>query len=221
MIGTKLAHYEITAHLGCGGMGDVYQARDSKLGRNVAVKFLPEFFAQDADRVARLDREARILALLNHPNIAAIYGLENSSEKTFLVMELVPGETLAERIQRGPLPVGEASGIAKQIAEALEAAHEKGIIHRDLKPANIKVTANGTVKLLDFGLAKAYEQDSSSATLSNSATISMTVTNGGVILGTPAYMSPEQVVGQVVDRRADIWSTVVQSIRCVPPHSKE
>src|SRR5262249_27009567 len=155
MIGTRLAHYEITAHLGSGGMGDVYQATDSKLGRNVAVKFLPESVAHDTDRVARFEREARVLASLNHPNIAAIYGLENSNEKTFLVMELVPGETLADRVLRGPLPVDEASGIAKQIAEALEAAHEKGIIHRDLKPANIKVTADGSVKLLDFGLAKA------------------------------------------------------------------
>ena len=150
MIGTKLAHYEVTSHLGSGGMGDVYQATDSKLGRNVAVKFLPETFARDADRLARFEREARVLASLNHPNIAAIYGLEDSKDKKFLVMELVPGETLAERILRGPIPVEEALGIAKQIAEALEAAHEKGIIHRDLKPANIKVTADGMVKVLDF-----------------------------------------------------------------------
>src|SRR5512147_1320394 len=140
MIGAKLVHYEITSHLGSGGMGDVYQATDSKLGRSVAVKFLPESFAHDADRVARFEREARVLASLNHPNIAAIYGLEDAHDKKFLVMELVPGETLAERIQRGPIPVDEALGIAKQIAEALEAAHERGIVHRDLKPANIKVT---------------------------------------------------------------------------------
>src|SRR3954447_15548723 len=143
MIGTKLAHYEVTSHLGSGGMGDVYQATDSKLGRTVAVKFLPESFAHDADRVARFEREARVLASLNHPNIAAIYGLENANDKKFLVMELVPGETLAERINRGAIPIDESLAIAKQIAEALEAAHEKGIIHRDLKPANIKVTADG------------------------------------------------------------------------------
>ena len=148
MIGTKLAHYEITSHLGSGGMGEVYQAADLKLGRSVAVKFLPESFAHDADRVSRFEREARVLAALNHSNIAAIYGLENSDGKKFLVMELVPGETLAGRIQRGPIPIEEALGIGKQIAEALEAAHEKGIIHRDLKPANIKVTADGEVKAI-------------------------------------------------------------------------
>ena len=156
MIGTKLAHYEITSHLGTGGMGEVYQATDSKLGRSVAIKLLPEAFAQDADRAARFEREARVLASLNHPNIAAIYGVEESGGRKFLVMELVPGETLAERIKRGPIPVDEALGIAKQITEALEAAHEKGIIHRDLKPANIKITPDGKVKVLDFGLAKAF-----------------------------------------------------------------
>src|SRR5206468_1133478 len=207
MIGTKLAHYEINSHLGSGGMGDVYQATDSKLGRSVAVKFLPEAFARDADRVARFEREARVLASLNHPNIVAIYGQEDSKEKKFLVMELVPGETLAERIVRGPIPMDESAAIAKQIAEALEAAHEKGIIHRDLKPANIKVTADGKVKVLDFGLAKAYEQDSANAALSNSPTLaSMAATNAGVIFGTAAYMSPEQAAGKPVDRRADVWS---------------
>src|SRR6516162_7150908 len=140
MIGTKVAHYEITSHLGSGGMGDVYQASDSKLGRNVAIKFLPESFASDNDRVLRFEREARVLALLNHPNIAAIYGMEQAASRKFLVMELVGGETLAERIRRGPLPIEEALGIAKQICEALEAAHDKGIIHRDLKPSNIKLT---------------------------------------------------------------------------------
>src|SRR5439155_17368416 len=137
MIGTKLAHFQITAHLGSGGMGEVYQATDSKLGRSVAIKLLPEAFARDTERVARFEREARVLASLNHPNIAAIYGLEYSDSQNFLVMELVDGETLAQRIQRGPLPVAGALGIAKQIAEALEAAHEKGVVHRDLKPANI------------------------------------------------------------------------------------
>ena len=188
-------------------MGDVYQAKDLKLGRSVAVKFLPESFAHDADRVSRFEREARVLASLNHPNIAAIYGLENSNDKKFLVMELVPGETLAERIKRGPIPVEETLGIAKQIAEALEAAHEKGIIHRDLKPANIKVMTDGKVKVLDFGLAKAYEQDPANTTLSNSPTMaSMAATNAGVIFGTAAYMSPEQAAGKLVDRRADVWS---------------
>jgi serine/threonine-protein kinase len=153
MIGTKLAHYQLTAHLGSGGMGDVYQATDSKLGRSVAIKILPEAFARDADRVARFEREARVLASLNHPHIAAIYGLEESGDRKFLVMELAAGETLAERIARGPVPVEDALKIASQIAEALEAAHEKGVMHRDLKPANIKVTAEGQVKVLDFGLA--------------------------------------------------------------------
>ena len=196
MIGTKLAQFEITAHLGSGGMGDVYQATDLKLGRSVAVKFLPETFARDVDRVARFEREARVLASLNHPNIAGIHGLEESGGRKFLVMELVPGETLAERIKRGPIPVQETLGISKQIAEALEAAHEKGIIHRDLKPANVKVTADGRLKVLDFGLAKANEQDSTSASLSNSPTMaSMSVTNAGLILGTAAYVSPEQAEG--------------------------
>src|SRR5881296_70294 len=201
MIGTRLAHYEITSHLGSGGMGDVYQATDLKLGRSVAVKFLPESFAHDAERVSRFEREARVLASLNHPNIAAIYGMENWNDKKFLVIELVPGETLAERIKRGPIPVEETLGIAKQIAEALEAAHEKGIIHRDLKPANIKVMTDGKVKVLDFGLAKAYEQDPANTTLSNSPTMaSMAATNAGVIFGTAAYMSPEQAAGKLVDR---------------------
>src|SRR5215471_8884854 len=207
VLGTKLAHYEITSHLGSGGMGDVYQATDLKLGRSVAVKFLPESFAHDADRVSRFEREARVLASLNHPNIAAIYGLENSNDKKFLVMELVPGETLAERIKHGPSSVEDAVGIAKQIAEALEAAHEQGVIHRDLKPANIKGTTDGKVKVLDFGLAKPYEQEAANATLSNSPTLaSMAATNAGVIFGTAAYMSPEQASGKPVDRRADVWS---------------
>ncbi len=219
MIGTKLAHYEITSHLGSGGMGEVYQAADLKLGRSVAVKFLPESFAHDADRVSRFEREARVLAALNHPNIAAIYGLENSDSKKFLVMELVPGETLAGRIQRGPIPIEEALGIGKQIAEALEAAHEKGIIHRDLKPANIKVTADGQVKVLDFGLAKAYEQDAGSTTLSNSPTVaSMAATNAGVILGTAAYMSPEQASGKPVDKRSDLWAFGVVLLETLTAH---
>jgi serine/threonine protein kinase len=219
MIGAKLAHYEITSHLGSGGMGEVYQATDSKLGRSVAVKFLPESFAHDADRLARFEREARVLASLNHPNIAAIYGLENANDKKFLVMELVPGETLAERIKRGAIPVEEAVGIARQIAEALEAAHEKGIIHRDLKPANIKVTADGKVKVLDFGLAKAFEQEPSNISMSNSPTMSsMAATNAGMILGTAAYMSPEQAVGKPVDKRSDLWAFGVVLMEMLTGH---
>ena len=207
MIGTKLAHYEITAHLGSGGMGDVYQATDSKLGRSVAIKLLPEAFARDSDRVSRFEREARMLAALNHPNIAAIHGFEDSGGRKFLVMELVPGETLAERIARGAIPLDESLALAKQIAEALEAAHEKGVIHRDLKPANVKITPDGRVKVLDFGLAKAYEQDPANANLSNSPTMaSMAATNAGMILGTAAYMSPEQAKGRTVDKRTDIFA---------------
>src|SRR5436190_7261996 len=156
MIGTKLAHYEITSHLGTGGMGEVYQATDAKLGRSVAIKLLPEAFTHDADRAARFEREARVLASLNHPNIATIYGVEESGGRKFLVMELVTGETLAETIKRGAIPLDESLGIAAQITEALEAAHEKSVIHRDLKPANVKVTPEGKVKVLDFGLAKAF-----------------------------------------------------------------
>ncbi len=206
MIGTKLAHYEITKHLGSGGMGDVYQATDSKLGRSVAIKFLPEAFNHDPDRVARFEREARVLASLNHPNIAAIYGFEQSAAHNFLVMELVPGETLAERIRRGPIPADEAFPIANQICDALEAAHEKGVVHRDLKPANVKVTPEGIVKVLDFGLAKAFEVEPSNASLSQSPTLSMGATNAGVILGTAAYMSPEQAKGRPVDKRTDIFA---------------
>jgi eukaryotic-like serine/threonine-protein kinase len=206
MIGTKLAHYEITSHLGSGGMGDVYQATDTKLDRSVAIKFLPEAFSHDIERVARFEREARVLASLNHSNIAVIFGLEESSERKFLVMELVGGETLAERIKRGPISVDESLQIAKQICEALEAAHEKGIIHRDLKPANVKITPDGKVKVLDFGLAKAFEAETSKAHLSQSPTLSMAATNAGMILGTAAYMSPEQAKGRPVDRRTDIFA---------------
>jgi serine/threonine protein kinase/WD40 repeat protein len=206
MIGTKLAHYEITTHLGSGGMGDVYQATDTKLGRNVAIKFLPEAFSHDTERVARFQREARVLASLNHSNIAGIYGVEEIDSRYFLVMELVSGETLADRIKHGAIPIEEALPIAKQIAEALEEAHEKGIIHRDLKPANIKLTRDGKVKVLDFGLAKAYEREQTNPALTNSPTISMAATNAGVILGTAAYMSPEQARGENTDKRTDVFS---------------
>jgi Tol biopolymer transport system component len=207
MIGTKLAHYEITRHLGTGGMGEVYQATDSKLGRSVAIKLLPSAFASDADRLLRFRREAQVLASMNHPNTAQIYGLEESGETRFIVMELVEGETLSARIQRGPIPLDECLMIANQIAEALGAAHEKGIVHRDLKPGNVMLTSEGRVKVLDFGLAKAYETHPSTMTSTNSPTIgSMAATNAGVILGTAAYMAPEQARGKPVDRRADIWA---------------
>jgi eukaryotic-like serine/threonine-protein kinase len=206
MIGTKLAHYEITQHLGTGGMGEVYQATDSKLGRSVAIKLLPDAFTHDAARAARFEREARVLASLNHPNVATIHGIEESGGRKFLVMELVPGETLAERIQRGPVAFDEAVVIANQVLDGLEAAHEKGIIHRDLKPANIKITSEGQVKVLDFGLAKTGEADAPSQSLSNSPTMSMAATIAGVILGTAAYMSPEQAKGRTVDRRTDVFA---------------
>ncbi len=206
MIGKILAHYEITAPIGRGGMGEVLKAKDHRLGRDVAIKVLPEEFARDADRVARFQREAKLLASLNHPNIAAIYGLEESGGTNFLVLELVEGETLADRIKAGPIPVEESLQLALQIAEALEAAHDKGIIHRDLKPSNIKVTPDGKVKVLDFGLAKAYAGDREEVNLSNSPTLSDAATQQGVILGTAAYMSPEQARGKAVDKRADIWA---------------
>jgi len=209
---TRLGSYEILAQLGAGGMGEVYRARDTRLGREVAIKVLPEAFARDPDRLARFQREAQLLAALNHPNIAAIHGLEEQDGLRYLVLEYVPGETLAERVGAGlkpapsPLPMEEALEISKQIAEALEAAHEKGIMHRDLKPANIKVTPEGQVKVLDFGLAKAFESEASAADLSRSPTLSMAATRAGVILGTAAYMSPEQAKGRPLDERADIWA---------------
>jgi len=205
-IGQSLLHYSIVEKIGKGGMGEVYRAKDSKLGREVAIKVLPEEFSRDADRVARFQREAKLLASLNHPNIAAIHGLEESGGTQFLVLELVEGETLADQIKRGPIPVVESLKLALQIAEALEAAHEKGIIHRDLKPANIKVTPEVKVKVLDFGLAKAFAGEQVELNLSNSPTLSDMATQQGVILGTAAYMSPEQARGKVVDRRADIWA---------------
>ena len=204
--GTQLGSYEILSPLGKGGMGEVWRARDSKLGREVAIKTLPEEFAKDEERLARFEREAKLLASLNHPNIAAIYGLEEHEGTRFLVLELVEGDTLAERLKRGAIPVEETLTLALQIAEALEAAHEKGVIHRDLKPANIKVTPEGKIKVLDFGLAKAFAGDGSGVNLSQSPTLSMAATQQGVILGTAAYMSPEQARGVTVDKRADIWA---------------
>ena len=204
--GTRLGPYEIVAPLGAGGMGEVYRARDTRLGREVALKVLPEVFARDAERLTRFRREAQVLASLNHPNIAAIYGFEDSGAARALVMELVEGPTLAERIKGGTISLDEALPIAKQICEALEYAHEHGIVHRDLKPANIKITNNDAVKILDFGLAKALEGDPSSIDISSSPTITRMATQAGIILGTAAYMSPEQAKGKSVDRRTDIWA---------------
>ena len=214
MLGTTIAHYQITAKLGQGGMGEVYRATDTKLGREVAIKVLPESFAQDKERLVRFEREAKTLAILNHPNIASIHGLEQSGNSQALVLELVQGEDLSQRLKRGPLPVDEALDISKQIAEALEAAHEKGIIHRDLKPGNIKVTKEGKVKVLDFGLAKAIVANTSIAN-SDSPTITADHTLPGTLLGTAGYMSPEQAKGKTVDKRSDIWSFGVVLFECL------
>jgi serine/threonine protein kinase len=228
-VGTRLGSLEITALLGKGGMGEVYRARDTKLKRDVAIKILPDEFSRDADRVSRFQREAELLASLNHPNIAAIYDVQEASGSRFLILELIEGETLADRIGRGPIQVDEALDIAKYICEALEAAHEKGIVHRDLKPANVKITPEGKVKVLDFGLAKAMETQSPNATLSNSPTM-LSGTTGGMIVGTAAYMSPEQARGRAADQRSDVFAlgcvlfemlTGQQAFQGgVPPHAK-
>ena len=207
--GTRLAHYEIIEPIGKGGMGEVYRALDTKLDRDVAVKVLPDEFAKDKERLARFEREAKLLASLNHPNIASIYGLEESDGVKALVLEHIEGPTLAERIAEGPIPVEEAIAIGGQIAEALEAGHEAGVVHRDVKPANVKVKEDGTVKVLDYGLAKALEGDGPSGVdseLSQSPTLTRHGTQVGVILGTAAYMSPEQAKGKRVDKRTDIWA---------------
>src|SRR5579871_604630 len=195
--GTRLGPYEVAAPIGAGGMGEVYRARDTNLDRDVAIKVLPSSFAQEPERLARFEREAKVLAALNHPNIAHIYGVEQGA----LVMELVEGETLS-----GPVPLDSALDYARQIADALEAAHEKGIIHRDLKPANIKVTPQGVVKVLDFGLAAVAQPTGTRADASISPTLTLAATQMGVLLGTAGYMSPEQAAGKPVDKRADIWS---------------
>src|SRR5881296_1313908 len=205
-IGTHLGSVQITALLGRGGMGEVYRARDTKLKRDVAIKILPEEFSRDPDRVGRFQREAEVLALLNHPHIAAIYSLEEANGSRFLVLELVEGQTLADRLKRGPLPMDEALTVAKHICEAIEAAHEKGIIHRDLKAANIKITSDGIVKVLDFGLAKVREAEAQASDLSNSPTLMTARSVPGIILGTAAYMSPEQAKGAVLDRRTDVFA---------------
>ncbi len=211
--GVRLGPYEILSPLGAGGMGEVYRAIDSRLGRTVALKLLPDAFAADAERLARFEREARLLAALNHPRIAHLYGFETATREDgaavhFIAMELVEGEELSDRMARGPIPLEEALPIARQIAEALEEAHEKGIVHRDLKPANVKLTPDGDVKVLDFGLAKAWigETSASSADLSQSPTLVDTGTAIGVVLGTAAYMSPEQARGRAVDKKTDIWA---------------
>ena len=204
--GTKLGQYEIVESVGAGGMGEVYRARDTKLGRDVAIKVLPDKFAQDKERLDRFEREARLLAQLNHSNIATLHGLEESDGRQFLVMELVEGETLAERIAKGPIPIDEAIPLFIQVAEGIEAAHEKGIIHRDLKPANIKIGPDGKPKILDFGLAKALAGEVVVQDLSQSPTLTRDATETGVLLGTAPYMSPEQARGKEVDRRTDIWS---------------
>ena len=204
--GARVGVYEIITPIGEGGMGQVFRGRDTKLDRDVAIKILPDAFAHDSERLARFQREAKTLASLNHPHIAAIYGLEDDGGVLALVMELVEGEDLSQRIARGAIPIEEALPIAKQIAEALEAAHEQGIIHRDLKPANIKVRADGVVKVLDFGLAKAMEPISSSNVTQSPTITTPAMTQVGTILGTAAYMSPEQARGKAVDKRADIWA---------------
>ena len=208
--GARLGPYEILSSLGAGGMGEVYRARDTKLKRHVAIKILPSSLAADSDRLARFQREAEVLASLNHPNIAAIYGLEDADGVKALVMELVEGEDVSQRIARGPIPIDEALPIAKQIAEALEAAHEQGIIHRDLKPANIKLRQDGAVKVLDFGLAKLAHVGPSAGpsdvTASPTITSPAMMTGVGVLLGTAAYMSPEQAKGREADKRSDIWA---------------
>ena len=206
MIGKTLSHYKVLEKIGQGGMGEVYRAEDTNLSREVAIKVLPEQFTKDPQRLARFEREAKLLASLNHPNIAAIHSFEHSDDIHFLVLELVPGATLAERVAKGPVPVEEALEVCRQIAEGVEAAHEKGVIHRDLKPANVKVTPEGKVKILDFGLAKAFEDEIPAADISQSPTLTEEMTRAGVILGTAAYMSPEQAKGKSVDNRTDIFA---------------
>src|SRR5262245_47441373 len=211
-LGTRLGPYEIVAAIGAGGMGEVYRARDIKLNRDVAIKVLPTSLTSEPDRLARFSREAQVLAALNHPNIAAIHHVEETPDGPALVMALVEGGDLSQRIARGPIPLDEALPIARQIAEALEAAHEQGIVHRDLKPANIKVRPDGTVKVLDFGLAKLAEPVAATGTNPSPLSLSPTITSPalmtgvGVLLGTAAYMSPEQAKGRAADKRSDFWA---------------
>ena len=205
-IGQIISHYKIVEKIGQGGMGEVYLADDTTLDRKVALKFLPEAFTNDPERMARFEREAKLLASLNHTNIAGIYGLEQAEEIRFLVLEYVEGETLQARLRKGALPLDDALELCRQIAEGLEAAHEKGVIHRDLKPSNVMITTEEKVKILDFGLAKALADESQSVDPADSPTITDAMTRPGVVLGTAAYMSPEQAKGKSVDKRADIWA---------------
>src|ERR1700680_2275382 len=205
-VGDKLGHYEVLSLLGQGGMGEVYRARDTTLKRDVALKVLPAMFLRDPDRMARFQREAEVLASLDHPNIGHIHGIVDSEDSRGLVLALIEGPTLADRIEARPVPLDEAIAISKQIIEALEYAHDRGVVHRDLKPANVKITSEGVVKVLDFGLAKVLEDEPPPSSMANSPTLTVGHTRAGVILGTAAYMSPEQAVGRPVDRRTDIFS---------------
>ena len=216
MVGKTLGHYEILALLGAGGMGEVYRARDTRLARNVAIKVLPADLAGDPDRLARLEREAKLLAALNHPHIATIHSLEEAAGQRFLVLELIKGESLDRRVAKGPLPIEEALAVCRQIAEALEAAHDEGMVHRDLKPANVMITPEGRAKVLDFGLAKPFEAEEAGTDTTQSPTLSLARTASGVILGTAPYMSPEQIRGQPLDKRADIWAfgCVLYEVTC-------
>jgi len=204
-VGQHISHYEVTSRIGAGGMGEVFRARDLKLKRDVAIKVLPDSLSSDTNRLVRFQREAEALAALNHPNIAAIHGIEESAGSSCLVLELVEGETLAQVLARGPLPIQDAVAVAKQIAEGLEAAHEKGIIHRDLKPSNVMLLPDGKVKVLDFGLAKIFGEPNTAVNISNSPTIVSQVESGEVV-GTPGYMSPEQARSKSVDSKTDIWA---------------
>src|SRR5438445_424108 len=210
--GARLGAYEILQPIGAGGMGEVYRARDTRLGRDVAIKTLPDAFVNDPERTARFEREAQLLAALNHPHIAGIYGLEDAGGSRVLVLEFVDGESLAQRLASGRMPVDEALSVARQIIDALEAAHEKGIVHRDLKPANIMLTGDGRVKVLDFGLAKldpglgTAGEAGHAGGLTHSPTLTFAATQAGMILGTAAYMSPEQAKGRAADKRSDVWA---------------
>src|SRR5882762_5007455 len=205
--GTRIGNYEVVTPQGAGGMGEVYRARDTRLDRTVAIKSLPPVFATDPERLARFEREAKLLASLNHPNIAAIYGLEDMEGSPYLVLEFVEGETLAQRLSRGALSARETLDVGGQIASAIEAAHARGIVHRDLKPQNVMLSSFGNVKVLDFGLAKGdTAEPGSTSDLSASPTMALSATGQGIILGTAPYMSPEQARGKPVDRRADIWA---------------
>ena len=219
LAGLTIAHYRVPKKIGEGGMSVVYRSHDSRLKRDVAIKALPDVYADDPERKARFEREARLLATLTRPNIAAIHGLEEHEGKRFLVLELVEGQTLVERLKKGRIPLDETLDICRQIAEGLEAAHEKGVIHRDLKPANVMITADDKVKILDFGLAKAMAGESQAADATNSPTIDETMTRPGVILGTAAYMSPEQARGKTVDKRADIWAFGCLLFECLTGRS--